>query len=411
MVTDNLSFLMENKTTKNTHLEHLEDEMFNRGMSGVNTSYRFLLSLRNMLSGNSSLDMHITTKWDGAPSVLAGINPENGKFFVSTKSALSSTPKLNYTEGDIVANHDSLELREKLKACLRYLPKLGIRNILQGDVLFTEGDVTEQTIHGVVYQTFTPNTLTYVIPSGTPLAKKIQSAKLGIVFHTEYKGKTMQDLVPSFNIHIGYLNQHKDVWFRDSTFVDMSGVVTFTSDETKEMDRTLKEINELRERINSSLLNQLSINERYRSYIKMFNNCAVRDGNKIDNTITYTNVFIRWVDERLAARVLEAKRKETKQKRIQERVISVRFLKQYNADLKLIFDLYKLIIRAKMMVLDKLFLAENNNLSKIFLKTESGYKVTSPEGFVAVDKMGNVIKLVDRLEFSRANFRVARQWR
>jgi hypothetical protein len=45
-----------------------------------------------------------------------------------------------------------------------------------------------------------------------------------------------------------------------------------------------------------------------------------------------------------------------------------------------------------------------------FLETPEGFKVTSPEGFVAVDKMGSAVKLVDRLEFSRANFTQTKNW-
>ena len=44
-----------------------------------------------------------------------------------------------------------------------------------------------------------------------------------------------------------------------------------------------------------------------------------------------------------------------------------------------------------------------------FLRTKNGYRVTNPEGYVAIKK-GNAVKLVDRLEFSRANFTAAKDW-
>ena len=44
-----------------------------------------------------------------------------------------------------------------------------------------------------------------------------------------------------------------------------------------------------------------------------------------------------------------------------------------------------------------------------FLRTKRGYKVTNPEGYVAIKK-GGAVKLVDRLEFSRANFTMAKDW-
>jgi hypothetical protein len=45
-----------------------------------------------------------------------------------------------------------------------------------------------------------------------------------------------------------------------------------------------------------------------------------------------------------------------------------------------------------------------------FLKTSNGYRVTAPEGFVAVDRVAGAVKLVDRMEFSRANFTMPKGW-
>ena len=42
---------------------------------------------------------------------------------------------------------------------------------------------------------------------------------------------------------------------------------------------------------------------------------------------------------------------------------------------------------------------------KTFLKTKDGFEVTGVEGFVAIDHLtGGAVKIVDRMEFSRANF-------
>ena len=43
------------------------------------------------------------------------------------------------------------------------------------------------------------------------------------------------------------------------------------------------------------------------------------------------------------------------------------------------------------------------------MRTSTGYRATSPEGYVAINK-GNAVKLVDRLFFSQANFNVAKDW-
>jgi hypothetical protein len=153
-------FLTESvKEGKNVHLEHIEDEVLNRGVPGARDAINFLRSLRDMLAGNSSTKVNVTTKWDGAPAVFAGTNPENGKFFVATKGIFNANPKLNYTEEDIDANHPSEGLNKKLKVALRYLPKVGIEGVLQGDMMFSKGDIKTETIDGQKYITFQPNTI------------------------------------------------------------------------------------------------------------------------------------------------------------------------------------------------------------------------------------------------------------
>ena len=71
-------FITEAKEDKNVHLEHIEDEIINRGVAGARDAVNFLRSLRDMLAGHSQSKVNVTTKWDGAPAIFAGINPENG---------------------------------------------------------------------------------------------------------------------------------------------------------------------------------------------------------------------------------------------------------------------------------------------------------------------------------------------
>ena len=152
-------YLEESKENKNVHLEHIEDEVLNRGVNGTRDAIDFLRSLRDMLAGHSESKVNLTTKWDGAPAVFCGINPDNGKFFVGTKGVFNANPKLNYTDADIDANHPSEGLNAKLKVALRYLPKLGIKGVLQGDMMFTKGDLQPHIIDGEEYITFQPNTI------------------------------------------------------------------------------------------------------------------------------------------------------------------------------------------------------------------------------------------------------------
>ena len=141
-----LTDYLTEETGKNLHLEHLEDNVLNSGVNGARQSINFLRSLRDMLAGHSESKINITTKWDGAPAIFAGINPENGKFFVGTKGIFNKNAKLNYTNEDIDINHPSEGLNKKLKVALRYLPKLGIEGVLQGDMMFTKGDIKTKKI-------------------------------------------------------------------------------------------------------------------------------------------------------------------------------------------------------------------------------------------------------------------------
>jgi len=401
-------YLAESKEGKNLHLEHLEDEVLNGGVDGTRGAINFLQSLRDMLAGSSSSKINISTKWDGAPSIFAGVNPENGKFFVGTKGVFAQNAKLNYTNSDIDKNHPGEGLREKLKIALRYLPELNIRGVIQGDMMFTSNDLKREKIDGQNYIIFQPNTIVYAVPEDSTLAKQITTAKMGIVWHTSYSGKKMEDMTASFGVDVGRLGNSKNVWYRDADFIDASGQATFTSKETEEMNSLLSEAGNLFRNISPRTLNIISTNDTYKIQIKTWNNKKVRAGQKITNTVEHVRGLINEIEQKMNKEILNAKKADTKQKRLKEKNIVVSFYRQNAAELKKIFDLQNILVDAKIMVVRKL---ENIKDIGTFIRTDNGYKITSPEGFVAVDKLkGNAVKLVDRLEFSQANFNVAKNW-
>jgi len=403
-----LEYITEAKEGKNVHLEHLEDNVLNNGVSGAREAINFLRSLRNMLAGHSDVKVNVTTKWDGSPAIFAGINPENGKFFVGTKSVFNKNAKLNYTDADIDENHPGEGLNDKLKVALTYLPKLGIKGILQGDMMFTKSDLKSETIDGEEYITFQPNTIVYAVPVNTKLAKMMMAAQLGVVFHTSYTGKDIENMKASFNIDIGHLNTTKDVWFRDASFTDASGSATFTEKETADLTSILSQAGRLFNTIPALTLNKISSSETYLLQIKTYNNTKIREGQEIRDTRAHVNGLMKWVEDRLNKEISAAKKEETKQKRIKEKTEVMRFYRTNAAQLKNIFDLMNLIIEAKLMIIRKL---ETIKSIGTFVRTDDGFRITAPEGFVAVDKLkGNALKLVDRLEFSHQNFNAAKNW-
>jgi hypothetical protein len=389
--------------------EHLEDEVLNGGVNGTRGAINFLQSLRDMLSGHTKAPIKVTTKFDGAPAVFAGINPENGKFFVGTKGVFAKGAKLNYTPEDIDNNHPGAGLNEKLKIALRYLPELNIKGVIQGDMMFINSDLKTETIDGAKYLVFTPNTITYAVPADSKLAKKMSEAKLGIVWHTSYDGDELATMKASFGFSAATLNPSKYVWFRDAEYVDASGIANLTLEETKELNAILSEAGALFRRISPRTLNMIANNETYKVQIKAWNNLKVREGKEITNTSAHVSGLIDEIERKMNKDILDAKKEDTKRKRTAEKNMVLSFYKSNKNELKNIFDLQNLLVRAKLIIVKKLQTVQDSLSS--YLKTDDrGYVATAPEGFVAIDHIGNAVKLIDRLEFSQANFNATKNW-
>ena len=387
---------------KNVHMEHIEDSIFNEGSEGVNSAIAFLSSVTEMLSGNSKSGINVTVKWDGAPAVFAGINPENGKFFVATKSIFNVNPKLNYTKADIRKNHSG-GLAAKLEVALSVLPKLGIVGILQGDVMFTQEDVQTQTIDGESMYTFQPNTILYAVPVNSDLGKQIKNAKLGIVFHTKYSGKTIKELSASFDPKVNRLAKTKDVWFTDADFRDTSGSATLTKAEYAKITELIRTAGSAGKRI-SRFVDELASKSEIISELKIYGNSLVRQGvsrGSAEGFITYYNSKMQ-----TAIDSLKTDRAKERKESIKKSILG--YLTKNSKKLDSVFALHFALASIKIHLVRKL---EAVKQIGTFIKTDSGFRVTAPEGFVAVDRMSNkALKLVDRMEFSQQNFTAAKNW-
>ena len=390
---------------KNLHLEHLEDEVLNNGVTGTRGAINFLQSLRDMLAGNVKSSVNVTVKWDGAPAVFAGINPENGQFFVGTKGVFNKNAKINYSHEDIDRNHPARGLNQKLKVALTELSKLGIKDVLQGDMLFTKEDLEKKTIEGKQYVTFQPNTIVYAVPKES--ASQILSSKMGIVFHTTYSGKTMEDMSASFKVNLRGLSKSSSVWFSDATYKDTSGTINFNKAETKEINSVLSQAGKTFRTLKSDVLNTVE-DTNYNVLIKTFNNTKVRAGEKITDTRQHTRGLIAYVYDKLKADVDRVKRPETKKEKQLTMDFKMKFFRSNSSQLVKIFDMQNLLVAAKELIIRKL--EKSKGVMDTFVRTDKGYRVTQPEGFVAVDHMGKAVKLVDRLEFAHQNFTAAKNW-
>ena len=390
---------------KNLHLEHLEDEVLNNGVKGTRGAINFLQSLRDMLAGSAKSSVNVTVKWDGAPAVFAGINPENGQFFVGTKGVFNKNAKINYSHEDIDRNHPGSGLNHKLKVALTELSKLGIKDVLQGDMLFTQEDLEKKTIEGKQYVTFQPNTIVYAVPKES--ASQILSSKMGIVFHTTYSGKTMEDMSASINVNLRGLSKSSSVWFSDASFKDTSGTINFTKAETKEITDVLSQAGKTFQTLKADVLNNVGDSD-INILVKAFNNTKVRAGEKITNTRQHTRGLIAYVYDKLKADVDKVKRPETKKEKQLTMDNKMKFFRSNSSQLVKIFDMQNLLVDAKELIIRKL--EKSKGVMDTFVRTNNGYRVTQPEGFVAVDKVGKAVKLVDRLEFAHQNFTAAKNW-
>ena len=404
--------LFEDKGGKNLHLEHIEDEILNYGIDGGRASINFIQSLRDMFAGASRSSINMTVKWDGAPAVFAGVDPADGKFFVGKKSVFNVEPQLYKTNAD-VDKYTSGDLNKKLKVALSEFPKLGIKGVLQGDLMFTD-DVSTDTIDGKKYYTFQPNTIVYAVDVDSDFGSQIKKAKIGVVWHTTYTGKELQDMKASFGVNISSLKNVSSVWQDDATFKDVSGSATMTQSETDEITAELSTAGKTFQKINSTLLKKfLNLQDSFTGAmisagIKTYNNISVRQGKPISNPRAHAQGYIKYVGDKYNDKVKDSKSKAGKDKYNKLRAEYTRELSKHVKNLTEIITFQNAIVNAKMLIVKKL-----NRVRSIgtFIKTSNGFKVSNPEGYVAIDRVsGNAVKLVDRMEFSFNNFTAIKAW-
>ena len=384
---------------KNTHMTHIEDKVLYGGVKGTREAILALRSLRDTLGGEH--DGSVSVKWDGAPAVFAGTDPRDGRFFVAKKGIFNKSPKVYKTDMD-VDNDASGDLADKLKDALKYLPELGIKGVIQGDFLYSRSDIKTKKIKGKSYVTFHPNTIVYAIPAGTEAAKRILQSKIGIVWHTTYTGKSFETMKASYGVNVAGLNTSKNVWSQDAMLRDMTRF-TMSKKDTEEVNGYLSQAGKLFNQISSTTLKALESNQTLAQTIETFNNTFVRQGQVVQDTNRHVGNLINYIQQKYKKEI--DKRKTAPGKAAQQAKLDA-VLKFFSArnkqSLKKMFDLQKMIVLAKLKLINIL---NKLNKTKTFLKTNKGYRATGQEGYVAIDRLGgDAVKIVDRMEFSFANF-------
>lgn len=393
--------LLSESKVQNKHLDHLEDMMFLSGAKGLAGSIAFLKDIaKSLKAGKAPASMKFSTKWDGKPAVVCGINPENKKFFVATKGAFSKTVKAYHTPAEVRKGVQSADLGNKLIACLQLLPKLGIKGVLQGDLMFTGSDKKQRTINGVNYITFQPNTIMYAVGADSELGRRIQAAKLGIAFHTQYSGETMAGLnATSFNFNSSGLKKSADVWYTDPNIYDITPAL-LNDDEYNNLIKMIADAEGQSKKAGSFLktLVTKSNEEMLKMFILPYINATIAGG------LTNFTVqgLILHIESKYNKEIDKLKTEKGKMSRENDKKKMVNFVKTYSEQFTNLFTLHNKLAKCK-----EILLAKFNNIGAFghFFVDEDGIRPTDPEGIV-VSRTGGVIKLVNRLKFSRQNRKV-----
>ena len=420
--------LLAEAASKPGHIDHLEELILLSGQEGYDQARTALANLLSHLQGKSKRKINTSVKWDGAPAIFAGKHPVNGKFFVATKSIFNKTPLINYTEADINHNHGNAPgLQDKLKQALNILPKLGMgNNVLWGDYMFWRELVGEpEDIDGELHYTFKPNTIKYAVPVnselGEQIANKLSDDGVGIVFHTQFHGKPEEfpRALEKGESHAKkwgpmdgrIVKTFKDVpglWVDDAYFKELTGQVSLTEDEAKQIKDIIKTADTLKVNYDNLPLD----------FIKIYLNTELRrekDGipapEFIRNPEKSYRDFIEWYEEREQKKwkspeeiktAAQANAQQQKEDNLQLKINEFESQKDNFVNL---FKVSSLLAQAKQIFINKYDNAVYN--TKHFLDEGDGVlKVTNPEGYVAVSNAGDAgpVKLVNRLDFSAANF-------
>lgn len=393
------------------HLEHLEDEVLNYGSAGCAAVVNFLKELKNMI-GKKSSDGFLQTKWDGAPSVVCGIDPMTGGFFVGTKSVFNKKdPKICYTEDDIDNLYEG-DLNKKLKDCLNYFSKLGITGVIQGDLLFTT-DKKSQRVDGEELIIFRPNTITYGIPKDHPIGQVVDKAKIGVVFHTHYAGgPDLADMSARPKVDISKFTKVVDVAvISNDTQVQK---VSFTKAEEQIFNRYIDKIKRMCD-LSVDFHNYLVENSGTTgdakffvgSYLKPFFNAEIKAARTITNVQDTLKSFAMFYKEKMDKEISSVKTAAAQTKKRDFLYSGIKYLEEHEREFKAFVALYKTIQEAKLFIIQKL---DGLEQFRTFVEIDGGYKVTTPEGYV-LHQDGDMVKLVNRIEFSKNNFTIEKNWK
>jgi hypothetical protein len=388
---------------KLTHLNHLEDLIFIEGYQGGVKAIKYLKNVIEDIK-NHGTGLKAQQKFDGAPSLIAGWSPEDGRFFVASKSFFNKTPKINFSVEDIDRNHSG-GLADRLKVALKYLPQAVKKGeILQGDFMFIQDDLKYENINGVSVLTFTPNTITYAVPKDTPLYKTIKKAKMGMAWHTSYTGNTLDSLNGAFKISDSQFKNTKEVYQRTTNIT--TDKITWTNSEYTELTKNVNNLEKSLKALDKKKVNEISSNTKLSNILMVYINQKVRNGmNKFSNN--EIKGLMDYVSEKYGKDIDKLKSTKGKNKKAKEKQDFITDIRAQASTLYNLFQFSYSVQEIKNIVVDKLQEIESSETPYI-KQPDGSYKITDPEGFVLSDSPESGVKFVNRSIFSKNNFNMSK---
>ena len=395
--------------TQLKHLEHIEDEMLNHGVDGCEAAVSAMQEMLRML-GKKPSSGYMQTKWDGAPAVICGEHPYSKRFFVGTKTVFNKeNPKICFFDEDIDA-HYSGDLADKLKASLKYFKQIGIKGVVQGDLMFTGKDLKTETVEGEKLVTFRPNTITYGSPVDSDMGKAILKADIGVVFHTHYIGDDLATMQAVAGADVSSDIQGCVVINNDTPMSDVS--VPLPTLKKFEANTTI--ISQMC-KTSGKFLNHIVDNTgttgdkkfHVASYLKQFFNAEIKASRTINDPKLALKSLGKFYHEKMNKEVNKMKSVQKQAERRTQLYDGLTYLEDNESEFHAMFALYRKLQENKKIVIDAL---DNLESFRTFVQTDKGYRVTAPEGYV-LHHNGDMIKLVNRIEFSYINFTLAKQWK
>lgn len=384
-----------------TNIPHLENLIIDKQINGAKEAASVLQRIYAHFSGTGEKDMPVHVKIDGAPSIIAGIDPSDKKFFLGlSKSILGSDqPKFvkSINEIDTVYKSSDQKLRDILKAAFKALRQMQWKQPLQGDVLFTNTDKHAKNIHGKSYITFKPNLIMYAVPYDSEIGKKISNAQFGIAFHTTISGHTMSDFTPHIGADIGSLHAPSSVFVFSNDYKAVKGDTEFSSEEAGKLNKLLQDLQSATTRLEGNkVLEQFEQSSILRKEFSAFQNSLVNAGKSITPAPTaFMSAFVAFVQTNSQGL---GKRGRMNRKKM------ISALQSAQNDLQAVLAWQALLTQIKLMMVGKLdSTASGEDALTPYYNIGNGTTHASHEGYVATDTNGNFVKLVDRQDYSKKN--------